>query len=102
MGRPDIGKIDVTALAGATIQIAGVRTGRFSPGSAMRSTGVPTDTTANANSVPVLTSSPTRPIDRKPARTATTAPEPTVETYGVWKRGWIFAAALGSKPSCAP
>jgi len=56
-------------------------------GLAMRNASVPIETTANANSVPMLTSSPTSPIGRIPASTATTAPEPMVETCGVWKRG---------------
>ena len=51
-----------------------------SPGSVTRSTSVPSDTTANANSVPMLTSSPTSSIGSSPASTATTTPVPMVAT----------------------
>jgi hypothetical protein len=79
-GRLIIKNREVAAPAGPTIQIAGALNGRFSPGSINLSTSVPIETTANANSVPMLTSSPTRPIGSSPARTATTIPEPMVAT----------------------
>ena len=53
------------------------------PGSTIRSTKVPAETTAKANSVPMLTSSPTRPMGSNPASTAAAMPETMVATYGV-------------------
>ena len=43
-------------------------------GCVLRSTMTPTQTIAKANSVPMLTSSPTMPIGRSPAAIMTTSP----------------------------
>ena len=51
-----------------------------SSGSLMRSTSTPTQTMAKANKVPMLTSSPTSPIGRRPASTVTTTPVMMVVT----------------------
>ena len=68
----------VAAPHSATIQIAGDLNGLTSSGSVTRSISVPIDTTAKANSVPMLTSSPTSPIGSRPAKTAATKPVPMV------------------------
>jgi hypothetical protein len=84
------------------MQMAGALNGRSRLGWVTRSIKTSIDTTANANSVPMLTNSPTRSIGKSAARTATTKPVVIVETYCVRKRGWFLAATGGSKPSCAP
>jgi hypothetical protein len=62
------------APSGATANTAGVLNGRAISGRVIRKTRTPRQTTANANKVPMLTSSPTRPIGKRPARIATIAP----------------------------
>src|SRR4029453_2043552 len=68
------------APSGATANTAGVLNGRWISGWVIRKTRTPRQTTPNANKVPMLTSSPTRPIGKRPARIATTAPVISVVT----------------------
>ncbi len=56
---------------------------------------------ANASSVPIETSSPSRPIGSSPATTIATPPVSTDATHGVRKRGWTSPKIDGSRPSRA-
>ncbi len=76
------------------------RNGRGASGSFLRSTSTPSETSAKANSVPMLTSCPRTPIGVRPA-TITQAPLVTsVVRCGVWNFGWMRAVQAGN-PSCA-
>ena len=67
-----------------------------------RSTITPSATTTNANSVPMLTSSPSTPIGVKPDASATIAPVMIVVTCGVLEaRMNARRPTRGSRPSCA-
>ena len=66
-----------------------------------RNTMMPSATTMNAKSVPMLTNSPRTPIGVNPEANATINPVMIVVTCGVRKRGWMRLAHAGSSPSCA-
>ena len=78
--RPHIRNSAKPAPAGATTCTAGVVNARGRFGCAMRSARTPAHTIMKANSVPMLTNSPTSPIGSRPARIATTVPVRMVVT----------------------
>src|SRR2546430_219793 len=79
----------------------GVRNGRGRSGSRRRSTTIPSATSTNANSVPMLVSSSTQPIGANAADTATNTPVMIVLMCGVLYLGCNRAAHGGSRPSRA-
>src|SRR3546814_3457325 len=83
--------------SGAVTMIAGVRNGRYRPGSVRRSTMTAIETAAKANSVPELETSASRPTGKNAAKSATNTPVRTVMTCGVWKFGCTFAKNSGSE-----
>src|SRR5690349_6548318 len=60
----------------------------------------PKQTITKARSVPIDTSSPRRPIGKKPATAAATTPVTIVVTYGVWNRGCTGPNTEACRPSC--
>src|SRR5919109_2941918 len=64
--------------------------GRCASGRFMRSTITATETTTNANSVPMLVISPTTWIGMNPAAIATMTHVMIVVMYGVLNRGWTL------------
>ena len=61
----------------------------------------PPHTITKARRVPIETSSPRRPIGKRPAKNAATVPVTIVVTYGVRKRGWTRPNVAGKSPSRA-
>ena len=59
----------------------------------------PTETTTNANSVPMLTRSASADSGTRPATAATAIPMATVKRYGVPYRGCTAPSQDGSSPS---
>src|SRR3546814_17808028 len=78
---------------GAVMKIAGVRKGRWRPGSVRRITSTEIDTAAKANSVPELEMFASCPKGKKEANSATATPVMIVMTCGVWNVGRIFEQA---------
>ena len=77
----------------------GVLKGRLRSGEVRRSTHTPPHTMTKASSVPMETSSPSRPMGNTPAMTQATAPVMSVATYGVRNLGCTLPNSGGKRPS---
>ena len=77
----------------------GVRNERRRSGCFRRSTSTPSETSTNANRVPMLERSASVPMSNIPAGMATKNPATQVLMCGVRKRGWTLEKICGSRPS---
>ena len=98
-GKPAIRKTQNATPNGAVSQNTGARNGRSIFGSVNRSTKIPAHTMAKASSVPIETSSPSRPMGKTAAMSMATAPVMIWAIQGVRNRGCTELNTGGSKPS---
>ena len=100
-GSPIITKRQAATPRGATIQTSGTVNGRGRSGSATRRTSTPPQTSANANSVPILVRSYVSAASPTSEATATSTPVTSVVVCGTRVRESTRAAHAGSSPSRA-